>query len=133
MRPTTTSRIGCSVLVLMLWIGVTLAHAETVKRTGWFACEKCTASRVARGDLRPSNPECARRCIEKGDSPVFISEQGAEVLKIRDYTSATEHLGFHLEVTGNIDAVSKTISIESVTRLEKEGAACARPTKKPKK
>ena len=119
-------RFGICVTAL-LWAGAEPAQAEAVKLSGWFACEKCTASRVAKGDLRPSNPECAKMCIDKGSEGVFLSEQGKESLKVRNYPSLKDDLGFHLEVTGKIDPASKTISIETVKRLEYEGASCARP------
>lgn len=99
----------------------------TVKLTGWFSCDKCTASRVANGDIRPSNPVCAKDCIDKGDHGVFLSEQGKESLKVKNYTTLTEDLGYHVEVTGVVDAAAKTISVESVKRLAYEGASCERP------
>ena len=52
--------------------------AAPVKLTGWFACEKCTAARVAKGDIRPSNPECARQCITKGDEAAYASQALAQ-------------------------------------------------------
>ncbi len=104
------------------------AADSPVKLTGWFACEKCTASRVAKGDLRPSNPECAKQCIDKGDHAVFIDEQGKQLLRVKG-ASVTDDLGFHVEVTGRIDAASKTIVVESVKNLG-EGVSCARPVKK---
>src|SRR5215467_13794448 len=106
---------------------------STATLTGWFACNKCTAARVATGDIRPSNPVCAKECIEKGDNPVFLSEQGKQALKVRKYTGVTEDLGYRIEVTGIVDASSQTISIESVKRLSYEGASCARPRKDSKK
>ena len=111
----------------LLWAGAGSAQAGAVKLSGWFACEKCTAPRVAKGDLRPSNPVCARECIDKGSEGVFLSEQGKELLKVRNYTSVKDDLGYHIEVTGKIDPASKTISIETVKRLEYEGASCSRP------
>ena len=110
----------------LLSIGAEPAHAGATKLTGWFACEKCTASRVANGDIRPSNPDCARQCIDKGSEPVFISEEGKQLLKVRNYPSVKDALGYHLEVTGKIDQASKTIAIETVTRLEAAGASCSR-------
>jgi hypothetical protein len=122
------------VLCAALWMGAVIgnwavAAPATVKLTGWFACDKCTAARVAKGDLRPSNPECAKTCIEHGDPAVFLSEQGKESLKVRNYKGITDDLGFHVEVTGVIDAAAKTITIESVKQLSYEGASCARPRK----
>jgi len=103
------------------------APAAAEKLTGWFACEKSTAPRAANGDLRPSNPVCAKQCIAQGSEPVFISEQGKQLLKVKNYSSVTEDLGYHLEVTGQIDPASKTITIETVKRLGDAGASCSRP------
>ena len=118
-------------LSTLLWTGAGAVNAGTVKLTGWFACEKCTAARAANGDLHPSNPVCAKECIRKGSEPVFISEQGKELLKVRNYASVTDDLGYHVEVTGEVDEASKSISIAGVKKLEYEGAACSRP--RPKK
>ena len=124
---------------MTLWLAGVLfatsapAGPATVKLTGWFACEKCTAARVAKGDITPSNPVCAKQCIDKGDEAVFLSEQGKESLKVRKYASATEDLGYHVEVTGVVDPATKTIAIESVKRLSYEGASCARPRSENKK
>lgn len=130
--------IALSVPAKALWLAglfVTTAASgpAPVKLTGWFSCEKCTAPKAARGEFRPSNPVCARNCIEKGSEPVFISEQGKELLKIRNYASIADDLGFHLEVTGIVEPNTKTISIEKVRRLEYEGASCARPRSIPRK
>jgi hypothetical protein len=104
-----------------------LASAAPVRLTGWFACNQCTAARVAAGEIRPSNPVCAKRCIEHGDAAVFLSEQGREALKVKKYASAIEDAGYHVEVTGEVDSTAKTITIEKVRRLSYEGASCARP------
>ncbi len=117
-----------AVLAFLLGSMMLPAADSPVKLTGWFACEKCTASRVAKGDLRPSNPECAKQCIDKGDHAVFIDEQGKQLLRVKG-ASVTDDLGFHVEVTGRIDAASKTIVVESVKNLG-EGVSCARPVKK---
>jgi hypothetical protein len=114
-------------------VGIALAEPATVKLTGWFACDKCTSARVAKGDIRPSNPVCAKECIEKGDDAVFLSEQGKRSLKVRNYTSLTEDLGFHIEVKGRIDPAGNTIEIESVKRLWYDGASCVRPRSAVKK
>ena len=127
--------VHCAALWLagVLTAGAAHAMTATVRLTGWFACDKCTAARVAKGEIRPSNPVCAKQCIEKGDEAVFISEQGKESLKVRKYPSAMEDLGYHIEVTGVVDSAAKTIAIENVKRLSYEGASCARPRSGTKK
>jgi hypothetical protein len=117
------ARIVC--LIGLIWICAEPARAA--KLTGWFACQKCTAPRVANGDLRPSNPHCAKQCIEKGSAAVFINEQGKELLRVTNSVSVEENLGYHVEVTGDIDSESKTIAIEAVKRLGDSGASCSRP------
>jgi hypothetical protein len=124
---TITLSIRCIVLcVAATLLGALPTFGATVKLTGWFACDKCTAQRVAKGDIRPSNPVCAKDCIDKGDEAVFLSEQGKEAFKVRKY-AAVQDLGYHVEVTAVVDAAAKTITIESVKRLSYEGASCARP------
>lgn len=127
-------RICCPMICLgvVIMTGRAPAQPANVKLTGWFASDKCTAARVAKGEIRPSNPVCAKQCIERGDAAVFLSEERKESLKVRKYTGASEDLGYHLEVTGVIDAAAKTITIESVKRLSYEGASCARPRKQAK-
>lgn len=126
-----TRRIRCTTLLLAGMLAAS-AQAASVKLTGWFACNQCTRERVAKGDIRPSNPACSKTCIEKGDPAVFLSEQAKEALVVKGYKT-TEDLGFHVEVTGVVDAAAKTITIESVKQLSSEGASCARPRSAAKK
>src|SRR5439155_25302048 len=74
--------------VALFAVGTATLHAETIKLTGWFACSKCTAARVAKGDIHPSNPVCAKECIDKGDDAVLLSQQGKESPKVRKYAGA---------------------------------------------
>ena len=61
---------------------------------------------------------------------VFISEQGKELLRVKDYAAAKDDLGYHVEITGTIDEASKSIAITAVKKLGYDGAACARPPSK---
>jgi hypothetical protein len=114
-------------LIAMLGFRAECSGAGAVSLTGWFACDKCTRARVTSGDIRPSHPDCAKACINKGSDPVFLSEQGKESLKVKNYTFG-EDLGYRVEVTGHVDAASKTITIETVKRLE-SGTFCSRRRK----
>lgn len=116
-----------SLLTGVLITMATPALSATVKLTGWFSCDKCTAGRVAKGEIRPSNPVCAKECIDNGDHAVFLSEQGKESLRVKDFPAVTDELGYHVEVTGTVDAKTKTIAITTVKRLSFEGASCTRP------
>lgn len=106
------------------------AAPKTATLTGWFADEACAPSRLTAKELGPNNPECTKRCLEEGKAAVFISEQGREILKVKGYAAVKDDLGYHVELTGTLDEASKTLTIQSVKRLEYTGAQCARPRKK---
>jgi hypothetical protein len=108
---------------------VSMAESGTknITWTGWFSDSQCASARAKSGTFTATNPDCAKRCIEKGDQPVFISEQAKAIFRVMDYPSAVEDLGYHVEVTAAVDEVSKTISIRNVKRLSYEGASCGRP------
>lgn len=116
---------------LLLFVCCSL-DAETL--TGWFSDEGCAKGRVASGSISPTNPECAKQCLEKGARAVFISEQGKEMLIVTGYKKAADDLGYHIEISGVRDAAAKSFSVESVKRIgEYQGPACQRPISKTKK
>ena len=106
------------------------AETKTVTLTGWFSDEGCAKGRVASGAIGPTNPECAKQCLDRGAQAVFISEQGREMLKVTGYEKAKDDLGYRVEITGVPDPAAKSISVQSVKRIgEYQGAACARTKK----
>jgi hypothetical protein len=117
--------------ILLLALGPLIlgAQARSVTWTGWFADDKCVSGRVAASNLGPNNPECAKTCIEKGATPVFISEQAKAMFAVKNYPGVVADLGYHLEITATVDEAAHTISIQKVNRLSYEGASCARPKK----
>jgi len=105
------------------------AEPQTVTWTGWFSDSQCALARAASGIFTATNPDCARRCIEKGAAPVFISEQAKAVFTVKDYPGVIADLGYRLEVVATVDEAAKTLSIKKVTRVSEAGPACALPRK----
>src|SRR5215471_10420045 len=102
--------------------------------TGWFSDAQCAAPRVANGIIGPNNPDCVKRCLEKGTAAVFISEQAKTMFEIRNYVPLKEDLASYVEVTGTIDDTARTIAVTSVKRLAPSGAMCGLPrTPSPRK
>jgi hypothetical protein len=97
--------------------------------TGWFSDLQCAKRSVERGDIRPNNPDCVKRCLKDGVTPVFISEQAKALFEVRDYSSVAADVGYHIELTGTLDESGKAISVRSVKRLKYVGAVCALPKK----
>lgn len=105
------------------------AAEKAVTWTGWFSDYGCASGRVRAGIIAPTNPECAKSCIEKGAAPVFISEQAKEMFTVKDYPGVIDDLGYHVDVEAKVDEAAKTISIIKVTRHEYQGASCSRKSK----
>lgn len=97
--------------------------------TGWFSDLQCAKPRVERGDIGPNNPDCVKRCLKDGATPVFISEQAKALFEVKDYPSVAADVGYHIELTGTLDESGKAISVRSVKRLKYVGALCALPRK----
>ncbi|HEY1339503.1 MAG TPA: hypothetical protein VGF59_18445 [Bryobacteraceae bacterium] len=106
------------------------SEPTTGVRTGFFADEGCARGRANSGLYTETNPDCARKCIEKGSPAVFVDTQGKALYLVKDYAGAKDDLGYRVEVTGAVDESAKTITVKSVKRLEFVGAHCDRPVKK---
>ena len=106
------------------------SEPATGVRTGFFADDGCARGRANAGIFTETNPDCARKCIEKGSPAVFVDAQAKALYVVKDYPGAKDDLGYRLEVAGAFDESAKTITVKSVKRLEYVGAHCDRPVKK---
>ena len=123
------SLIGAVCVLAAAIAGPSAAETKSVTWTGWFSNLSCAAARAKSGTFTETNPDCAKRSIEHGEAAVFISEQAKALFQVKDYAGLIDDLGYHLEVTANVDDAAGTISIRSVKRLEYQGASCSRPKK----
>ena len=119
-----------AVLALFTICCVAGAAEKTVNWTGWFSDEGCAKGRVAAGLITPTNPDCARSCIQKGAAAVFISEQAKALYRVQGYERVVDDLGWHVQVEAAVDEEAHTVTIQKVTRMDYRGASCGRPTKK---
>jgi len=111
-----------------------LFAASTVKTwKGWFSDLSCATPRAKSGVFTATNPECAKKCIESGVPPAFISDEAKAVFRVQGHPTLKDDLGYYVEVTGDVDMDAKIINVRSVKRLEYQGASCARPKPAAKK
>src|SRR5262249_42825942 len=87
------------------------ASSSTITSTGFFADLDCVKGRVATGIYTPSNPECAKKCLEKGSPLVFLDAQAKAMYTVKGYSDAIGDLGYRMEVTGTVDDAAKTLTI----------------------
>jgi hypothetical protein len=73
-----------------------MAFASSATMTGYIVDEKCGAQGVQAG------ADCAKKCIEAGAKPVFVSDNSKEVLKLDNPDVTKGHEGHHVNVTGTV-------------------------------
>lgn len=75
--------------------------------TGTISDAKCGA---AHADASAKSQKCVAGCVKGGQAPVFVTD--GKVLKIKDASKVTEHLGHKVTVTGKLEG--DTVAIDSV-------------------
>lgn len=112
------------VLAMLMMLSIIPVSALAEKLTGYVSDEQCaTSSAKAAKATDWINPKvfesCAQKCVKKGSSIVFVTEDN-KVLKLdADSTQkASEHLGHRVSVTGKVD--NGTLKIEKIASIKME-------------
>ena len=99
----------------------------TVARSGWFSDEACASGRVNGGAIGATNRDCAQKCLAKGARMVFIDEKARTLYFVENPGAAKGQESHYVQVTGMLDATSKTLRVASVKVLETYKATCQVP------
>ena len=120
---------GKVVIALTLMLGASggggASDTQTTTWTGWFSDKGCAAPRVAAGNISPNGVACARKCLDEGATPVFISEQAKALYEVVDYPKVKDYVGYRVELTAVVDERAKTVWVRSVKRLSEVQQTCA--------
>ncbi len=73
--------------------------AGNVTMTGWISDAACGSGNAGSASAKR---DCAKRCIESGEAPVFVDEKDQKVYKVSDAAKAKAHLAGKVKVTGSI-------------------------------
>ena len=115
-------------LILVVSTSFSLAgDTGSEKKTGWVACDACSAGRVANGQGHAPNRECSQKCIREGSPVVFYDETTKSLLRVENPESTRDQESHRIEVVGVVNAANKTIQVQSVRVLEKYVAKCSVP------
>jgi len=106
----TMKRFGFTLLVVAFLVGFSFA-ADSTTVAGWITDAKC-APKVG-GD-------CAKKCIEKGEKAVLVTDSDKKILSIDNQDAIKAHAGHHVSVTGTV--TGDTIHVDKVAMLEDQGA-----------
>lgn len=86
--------------------------AGNVTMTGWISDAACGSGNASSAAAKR---DCAKRCIESGEAPVFVDDKEQKVYKVSDVAKAKAHLSGKVKVTGSIKGDVFTLaSIENV-------------------
>jgi hypothetical protein len=97
------------VLTALLVLCLFAASAIAKEMTGWISDSKCGAK-----GAKAEHADCAKKCVDEGASPVFVSDD--KVYKIDDPDKVKEHIGHKVTVDGDVDG--DTIQISSLKMAE---------------
>ena len=70
-------RVVLTLTALALFTTLALTQAKAPGMTGWVTDAKCASKG---GDL--SNADCARKCAERGEKLVFVSDQDKKIMSV---------------------------------------------------
>lgn len=73
--------------------------AGNVTMTGWISDAACSSGNASSA---PAKRDCAKRCIESGEAPVFVDDKEQKVYKVSDPAKAKAHLAGKVKVTGTV-------------------------------
>ncbi len=96
-------------LLSVAFLAVSMASAGSL--VGWMSDASCGASN---GNGSEGARECAKRCVENGAAPVFVSEADQKVYKLSGKFNAKEHMDHKIKVSG--DVKGDTISVKEITK-----------------
>jgi len=107
-------KLGSILLAVAFLAALSLAADDTKPQTiaGTITDAKC-APKVG-GD-------CAKKCIEKGEKAVLVTDSDKKVLKIDNQDAVTAHAGHHVSVTGTVKG--DTLHVDKVAMLEEPAAS----------
>lgn len=97
---------------------------------GWISDEGCARGRASAGLFTGTNPDCAKKCIASGKKMVLIVPDQHALLTVANPAAAKANIGDFVEVTGSVEAKTKTLHIDSLKMLTKGVAMCGLPAKK---
>lgn len=86
-------------VVACLGLLSSLVFAAGSGMTGYIVDAKCGAK-----GAHPGAEACAKKCIEGGEKPVFVSDADKSVLQLDNPEAIKGHEGHHVTVTGTTKA-----------------------------
>ena len=109
-------KVALTLVAFAFLASVSLAEDKTSgAMSGWITDAKCAAKG---GDL--SNGDCAKKCAERGEKLVFVTDKDKKIMTVDNQEALKGHEGHHVSVTGKVD--NGTLHVDKVSMLEEPKA-----------
>jgi hypothetical protein len=117
-------KLALVALMLLTW------GDDTVTLKGWLSDKGCAQSKIdGTGTVTPNGTACVKKCLDEGATPVFVDPKSRTLYQLKNYPTVKEDVGYHLELSGVVDADTKTIMVRTVKRTSEIVNVCALPKK----
>jgi hypothetical protein len=101
-------RLSAKILSVTI-LAASMASAGSL--VGWISDASCGAGNA---NASEASRDCAKRCLENGAAPVFVSDGDNKVYKLAGKVSAKEHIQHKVQVTG--DVKGDTITVKEIKK-----------------
>jgi hypothetical protein len=92
-----------------------LASPKDMSWNGWISDSKCGAK-----GANAAHEACAKKCIDAGEKPVFVSDKDQKVINIDNPEAVKGHEGHHVQVMGTMDDKGM-LHVDKLTMLSQKG------------
>ena len=100
-----------AVLGLFLCSMIAMAAPKDNSWDGWISDSKCGAK-----GANAAHAGCAKKCIDGGEKPVFVTDKDQKVVPIDNAAAVAGHEGHHVKVTGTMTGTG-ALHVDKVTML----------------
>jgi len=90
-------KITLTLIGLLAATMIAMASPKDSSWDGWISDSKCAAK-----GANAAHATCAKKCIEGGEKPVLVTDQGQKVVPIENPSAVSGHEGQHVKVTGTM-------------------------------
>jgi hypothetical protein len=123
-KPSTTDR-GETKVKRILAVGMLFAltglsiWAAPQTLTGQVSDSMCGMSHAGMGNMGKNAKECTMGCVKAGGKYVFVSGDKVYDIKNQDFAALVANAGASVQVTGDVAADGKTITVTKIAPVSK--------------
>jgi len=105
-------RILASLILVLSFAALTARAADSTSINGWISDSMCAAKHAGTG------ASCVKKCIDGGDTPVFVDEAKKAVWTIYNPDAVKGYYGDHVIIKATANSDKKSVHIDSIAEAK---------------